>query len=121
MSYSKIEKRIKRKERVTSNVKKHNKSNRPILTIFKSNKNISAQVIDITGKVLLSITSSAKKLADKLKGKSGIEIAKFIGAEIAKEAIKKNISEVVFNKGPYLYSGRIEAFCEEARKNGLKF
>jgi len=122
MSCSKvIEKRKKRKERVTINVKKFNKGKKPVLSIFRSNKNLRAQIVDIDGKVLVSIASNSKELAKSLEGKSGIEVAQFIGSELAKKAVSKKITEVVFNKGSYRYIGRIKAFCEEARKNGLLF
>jgi len=116
-----IEKRHKRKQRVTRSVKKFNKGQKPILNVFRSNKNIRAQIVGIDGKVLVSVASNIKELAKTLKGKSGIEIAKVMGEKMAKEAVGKKIKEVIFNKGSYRYIGRIQAFCEEARKNGLLF
>lgn len=118
---SKIKANKKRKSRTTHKLKKRNKSNRPILTVFRSNKNFYAQIIDLTGKVLVTFSSKSKELAGKLKGKTGIEVATLVGEGLAKAAAKAKIKEVVFNKGPYLYSGRVKAFCEAARKNGLLF
>ena len=111
----------KRKVRTTLQVKKNNKSKRDILVVFRSNKNISAQIIGLDGNVLVSATSSSKTMKDSLKGKSGIEIGACVGAEIAKKAVEKGIKEVVFNKGPYMYTGRVKALADAARENGLIF
>lgn len=111
----------KRKIRTTLQVKKNNKSKKNILVVFRSNKNISAQIIDLNGSVLASATSSSKIMKDSLKGKGGIEIAASVGEEIAKRAIENNVKEVVFNKGPYMYTGRVKALADAARKNGLIF
>jgi large subunit ribosomal protein L18 len=121
MSHSIEQKRKKRKERVTINIKKLNKGQKPILYVFRSNKNIRAQIIDTIGNVLISVVSDAKQFDKELKNKKGVEIAEIIGGKIAKEALAKDIKEVVFNKGRYKYIGRIKAFCEGARKNGLLF
>lgn len=119
-------KRIKpadrRRSRTTYRVKKYNKGKRPVLFVFRSNKNIYAQVINVeNGEVLASCSSKSKEFAKKMKGKSGIEIAKMVGEGIAKKAVENKIKKVAFNKGPYLYAGRVKALCEEARKNGLLF
>lgn len=111
----------KRKIRTTLQVRKNNKSQKSILVVFRSNKNISAQIIDLNGNVLASATSSSKIMKDSLKGKSGIEIASAVGEEIAKKAIENNVKEVVFNKGPYIYTGRVKALADAARKSGLIF
>jgi large subunit ribosomal protein L18 len=111
----------KRKERTKYRVDKFNKSNRPVLIVSRTNKNISAQVIDINGKVLAVLTSASKTLSEKLKGKSGTEKASFIGKEFGKLASGKGIKEVVFNKGPYNYIGRVKAFADGCREGGLVF
>lgn len=111
----------KRKIRTTLQVKRNNKGKRNILNIFKSNKNIYAQIIDLQGNVLVSATSNSKEMKESLAKKSGIEIAEIVGEDLGKKAIAKNIKEVVFNKGPYMYIGRVKALAEGARKAGLDF
>ncbi len=111
----------KRKIRTTLQVKRNNKGKRNILNVFKSNKNIYAQIIDLCGNVLVSATSNSKSMKELLEGKTGVEIASIVGEELGKKAIAKNIKEVVFNKGPYMYIGRIKALAEGARKAGLDF
>jgi large subunit ribosomal protein L18 len=111
----------RRKERNAFRVKINNKSKKPILNVFKSNKNIYAQIVDEDGKVLTCASSKTKELADKLVNKKGIEIAMEVGETIAERAIKAGISDVVFNKGPYLYIGRVKALADSARQSGLKF
>ena len=111
----------RRRERNSYKIKTFNKGKRPILNVFRSNKNIYAQIIDVEGKVLASASSKTEGMAEKLNKKTGIEIAIEVGALIAQEAKKVGISSVVFNKGPYLYIGRVKALADSARKNGLEF
>ncbi|MDR2526854.1 MAG: 50S ribosomal protein L18 [Rickettsiales bacterium] len=111
----------KRRDRNTLRIQKCNKSGRPILSVFRSNKNISVQIIDIDGKVITTSTSASKDNKLKLAKKSGIDIACFIGEDIAKKALDKNVKEIVFNKGPYSYTGRVKAVADGARKGGLVF
>ena len=93
---------------------------RPRLSVFRSNANISAQIIyDVKGTTLVSASSLEKEL--KLTNGGNVEAAKIIGAEIAKRANKANIKEVVFDRGGYLYHGRVKALAEAARENGLEF
>ena len=95
-------------------------ANRPRLSVFRSNANISAQIIDDEkGITLVSAASLEKDL--KLTNGGNVEAAKIIGAEIAKRANKANIKEVVFDRGGYLYHGRVKALAEAARENGLEF
>ncbi|MGI6329317.1 MAG: 50S ribosomal protein L18 [Bacilli bacterium] len=92
----------------------------PRLNVFRSNKQISASLIDdLQGETLVSISSLNKDL--KIIKGNNLEAAKIVGQEIAKAAKKLKITEVVFDRGGYLYHGRIKALAEEARKNGLKF
>ena len=93
---------------------------RPRLSVFRSNANISAQIIDDEkGITLVSASSLEKEL--KLTNGGNVEAAKIIGAEIAKRAQKANIKQVVFDRGGYLYHGRVKALAEAARENGLEF
>lgn len=92
---------------------------RPRLNIFRSNKNIYAQVIDdVAGVTLASASTIDKEL--KATG-SKVEQAKQVGALVADRAKKKKINEVVFDRGGYLYHGRVQALAEAARENGLEF
>ena len=93
---------------------------RPRLSVFRSNANITAQIIDDEkGVTLVSVSTLEKEL--NIKNGGNVEAAKLIGAEIAKRAKKAKISEVVFDRGGYLYHGRVKALAEAARENGLKF
>ena len=93
---------------------------KPRLCVFRSNANIEAQIIDdVKGTTLVSATSLDKSL--KLKNGSNIEAAKVVGAEIAKRAKKAKINAVVFDRGGYLYHGRVKALAEAAREGGLEF
>ena len=89
----------------------------PRLCVFRSNKHISAQIIDDTKGVTLA---SAARGALKIKG-SNIEAAKKVGEELAKAALAKKIKAVVFDRSGYIYHGRVAALAEGAREGGLKF
>lgn len=92
---------------------------RPRLNVFRSLKHIYAQVIDDDKGITLAAASSVEKDFD---GKGGnIAAAKAVGAAIAKKAIEKGISEVVFDRGGYIYHGRVAALAQAAREAGLKF
>ena len=95
-------------------------SERPRLCVFRSNANIEAQIIDdVKGVTLVSASSLEKEL--NLKNGGNVEAAKVIGAEIAKRAKKAKINTVVFDRGGYLYHGRVKALAEAAREGGLEF
>ena len=95
-------------------------SERPRLCVFRSNANIEAQIIDdVKGVTLVSASSLEKEL--NLKNGGNIEAAKVIGTEIAKRAKKAKIKAVVFDRGGYLYHGRVKALAEAAREGGLEF
>ena len=115
----KISSKKKRKLRNRKKLKKVN-SNRYRLSVSKSLKNLSAQIIDDKQKKTLVSASSIEKGLDKSKTKK-IEKSNLIGELLAKRAKEKNISNVYFDRGEYKYHGRIKAFAETLRKNGLKF
>lgn len=94
------------------------KSNRPRLSIFRSNKNISCQIIDDTKG--LTLASACTKEIKDIKGKN-IKAAEALGKLIAEKAIRKDITKVVFDRGLYKYHGRVKALADSARKNGLIF
>lgn len=91
---------------------------RPRLSVFRSNKEIYAQLVDDTAGHTLAATSS--RALKELKG-TKMEIAKQVGEAIAKIALEKGIELVCFDRGGYLYHGRIKAIAEGAREGGLKF
>ena len=90
----------------------------PRLNVFRSNNQIFAQIIDdVNGTTLVS--SSSVEL--KIKNGGNVEGAKLVGKDIAEKAKKININKVVFDRGGYLYHGRVQALAEAARENGLEF
>ena len=90
----------------------------PRLNVYRSNKNIYAQVIDDVAGVTLV---SASTLDSEVSGNTKTEQAASVGAVVAKRAVEKSITEVVFDRGGYLYHGRVQALAEAARENGLDF
>ena len=93
---------------------------RPRLNVFRSSKHIYAQIInDETGTTLVSASTLDKNL--NLTSTGNVEAAKVIGEAIAKRALEKNIQAVVFDRGGYIYHGRVQALAEAARENGLQF
>ncbi|KRN03125.1 50S ribosomal protein L18 [Levilactobacillus senmaizukei DSM 21775 = NBRC 103853] len=91
---------------------------RPRLNVFRSNKNIYAQVIDdVAGVTLVSASTLDSEVSEANK----TDEAKAVGALVAKRAVEKKITNVVFDRGGYLYHGRVQALAEAARENGLKF
>jgi len=110
----------KRKKRNRFNLKKD--STRLRLSVYRSNQNIYAQVIDDkTGNTLLSASTMDKDFRSKKKFGGNIAAAEEIGSSIAKLAKDAGVKEVVFDRGSYVYHGRVKALAESARKNGLIF
>ena len=96
-------------------------SDYPRLSVFRSNKEIYCQVIDdVSGKTLLQSSSRDKAITD-LKLKSNIEVSFNVGKSVAENAIKKGIDKIKFDRGGYLYHGRVKSLAEGAREGGLKF
>lgn len=115
---SRNEARIARHARLRKKVS--GTSDVPRLCVFRSLNNISVQIIDDTkGVTLVSASSLDKDL--KLKKTGNVEAAKAVGESIAKKAKKAKITKVVFDKGGYLYHGRVQALADAARENGLEF
>ena len=117
MAFSKINRRAKIKRRIRKKVS--GTAQLPRLTVFRSNKQIYAQLIDDSKGVTLASASSYKnKKADKL---AKIEQATVVGKEIAEKGIKAGINSVVFDRNGYLYHGRVKSLADSAREGGLKF
>jgi large subunit ribosomal protein L18 len=95
---------------------------RPRLSIFKSIKHIYAQIIDDeTGITLVSASTLSGDVRDEIAGGNNMEVAKVVGEAIGRKAIEKNITSVVFDRGGYLYHGKLKALAEAAREAGLTF
>jgi large subunit ribosomal protein L18 len=117
MASKKVEKRAKIKRRIRKNV--FGTSTQPRLSVFRSNKEIYAQVIDdVEGKTLASSSSYKNKAAN---GKSKSDAASIVGKEIAEKATKAGVDKVVFDRNGYQYHGRIKSLADGAREGGLKF
>ncbi len=95
---------------------------RPRLNVYRSLSNIYAQIIDDSkGVTIVSASTLDKEVAELINGKSKTEAAKVVGEVIGKRAKAKKINEVVFDRGGYLYTGRVQAVADGARAAGLKF
>ena len=111
----------RKKFRVSNKLKKVAKSDRFRLSIFRSSKNISAQIIDDSKNVTLLSASSIEKDIKNTKTKNKTELSKVVAEKLAKKAQEKNISKIYFDRGIYKYHGRIKIFAETLRKNGMEF
>ena len=117
---SRNDKRLKRHERVRKNL--YGTPERPRLCVFRSNKNISAQVIDdVNGVTLVSASTLDKELRAEIENGGNKEAEKKVGEAVAKRALAKGIEEVCFDRGGFLYHGRVAELAEGAREGGLKF
>ena len=95
---------------------------RPRLNVFRSNKHIYAQLIDdVSGATLVSASTLDKELKDQVANGGSTEAAKLVGNLVAKRALDKGYETIVFDRGGYLYHGRIQSLAEAAREAGLKF
>lgn len=111
---------LKRKTRVRKKIR--GTTDRPRLNVFKSARHIYAQIIDdTTGVTLVAASTIQNEAGDTLKYTGNIEAAKHVGASIAKKALEKNISSVVFDRNGFLYHGRVKALADAARESGLSF
>lgn len=121
---------IKKKSRTLVREKKHMRirnhlsgtSTRPRLSVFRSNKHMYAQVIDDeAANTLVAASTTEKAVKSELKYTDDVEAAKYLGTVIAKRTLEKGISEVVFDRGGFIYQGKIKALADAAREEGLKF
>ena len=116
----KLNTKDRKRFRIRSKLKRNNPNNRMRLAVFRSLKNISAQIIDEkNNKTIISATSNIKDLKEKNKKKS--ELSEIVAAKLAEKAKEKNITKVYFDRSTFKYHGRIKIFAETLRKNGLKF
>ncbi len=117
---SRADARAKRHYRLRNNIS--GTADRPRLAVFRSNMHIYAQVIDDTvGNTLCAASTVEKDIRAKLEKTNDVEAAKAVGEAVAKKAIEKGITTVVFDRGGFVYHGKIQALADAAREAGLKF
>ena len=121
---------VSKKSRQEVRVKKHMKirgrfagtAERPRLAVFRSNNHMYAQIIDDTvGKTLVAASTLEKDVKAELKKTNDVEAAAYLGTVIAKRAIEAGIKEVVFDRGGFIYQGKVAALADAAREAGLEF
>ena len=111
----------RRRQRTSGKVKRNN-SGRPRLAVYRSGKHIYAQIIiDKSGTTVAAASSIDKEVRGNLKTGANIEAASVVGKVVAERAKKVGVDMVVFDRGGYLYHGRVKALAEAARKGGLSF
>jgi large subunit ribosomal protein L18 len=124
MGFNQIAKKVARKKKHFSVRKKvQGTSDRPRLVVFKSNKNIYAQLVDdSTSKTLTGVSSLSTNLRDEVsQAESRLAVAEAVGKVIAQKAAELKIKEVVFDRGSYIYHGIVKSLADGAREGGLKF
>ena len=117
-----VKDRTERRKGTVRRVVKAAASGRARLSVFRSSKHIYAQVIDdVKGATLVSASSLEKGMRGSLKTGANVDAAKAVGKLVAQRAIEKGVKAVVFDRGGYLYHGRIKALADAAREGGLSF
>ena len=117
----KLNSNIRKRFRVSNKVKRVASNDRFRLSIFRSSSNISAQIIDDVKKVTLISASSVEKEIKSGPKVNKIELSKIVAEKLAKKAQEKKITKIFFDRGVYKYHGRVKAFAEALRKNGMEF
>ncbi len=121
---------VSKKSRSEIRTKKHTRlrnriagtAERPRLAVFRSNKHMYAQIIDDTvGNTLVAASTLEKAAKDELEYTDTVEAAAYVGTLIAKRALEKGIEEVIFDRGGFIYHGKVQALADAAREAGLKF
>ena len=120
MSNIKEIKRIARHRRIRKTMS--GTAQRPRMCVHRSLKNMSVSLVDdTTGKVLMGLSTLAKEIKDKIKNGGNIKAAQALGEAFAKAVCAKGVKVVSFDRGGYIYHGRVKAFADAARKAGLEF
>jgi large subunit ribosomal protein L18 len=118
-------KRLGRRERRHLRIRQkvRGDSQRPRLVVYRSNKHVYAQIVDdMVGKTIVGVCGSSKVVTDRVKDDTeSFAESRAVGEEIAKRALEKGVSKIVFDRAGYRYHGRIRALAEAARKAGLQF
>ena len=117
----KIDTKSRKKFRVSNKVKKVSSNDRFRLSISRSSKNISAQIIDDSKSITLISASSIEKDIKSGPKSNKTELSKIVAERLAKKAQEKKITKIYFDRGVYKYHGRIKVFAETLRKNGMEF
>ena len=121
---------VSKKSRTEVREKKHSRmrnhlagtAERPRLAVFRSNNHMYAQIIDDTvGKTLVSASTVEKEVKAELEKTNNVDAAAYVGTVVAKRALEKGIKEVVFDRGGFIYQGKIQALADAAREAGLEF
>ena len=112
---------IRKKFRVSNKLKKVAAKDRFRLSISRSSKNISAQIIDDTKNITLFSASSIEKDIKSGPKVNKTELSKIVAEKLAKKALEKKITKIFFDRGVYKYHGRVKVFAETLRKNGMEF
>ena len=117
---SKSELRVKKHERLRNRLS--GTAERPRLAVFRSNNHMYAQIIDDTvGNTLVSASTAEKAVKAEIEKTNNVEAAAYVGTLVATRAIEKGINTVVFDRGGFLYQGKIQALADAAREAGLQF
>ena len=121
-----VSKESRQKIRVKKHMKIRNRfsgtAERPRLAVFRSNNHMYAQIIDDTvGNTLVSASTLEKEVAKELEKTNNVDAAAYLGTVIAKRALEKGITAVVFDRGGFIYQGKVAALAEAAREAGLEF
>lgn len=114
-----LEGRARRKRRIRKKI--HGTADKPRLTVFKSTRHISVQLIDDDAGKTIAAASTYSATKESAKGKGNCTAAKTVGEAIAERAIGKGVSAVVFDRNGYRYHGRVKVLADAARQKGLKF
>ena len=111
----------RKKLRIRSNLKKVSSQERYRLSVSRSSKNISAQIIDDNKNITILSASSKDKSIKSLDKKNKTELSQVVAENLAKKAVEKKITKIYFDRGLYKYHGRVKIFAETLRKNGMEF
>ena len=111
----------RKKFRVRNNLKKVSSQERYRLSVSRSSKNISAQIIDDNKNITILSASSKDKSIKSLDKKNKTELSQVVAENLAKKAVEKKITKIYFDRGLYKYHGRVKTFAETLRKNGMEF
>ena len=121
---------VSKQDKNALRIKKHQRlrnrfagtAERPRLAVFRSNNHMYAQIIDDTvGNTLVAASTVEKAVKDELEKTNNIDAAAYVGTLVAKRALDKGIKEVVFDRGGFIYQGKVQALAEAAREAGLEF
>ena len=117
----KISTKERKKFRIRNKLKRISIKDRLRLSVSRTSKNISAQIIDDKNNITILSASSNEKSIKSLNKKNKTELSQIVAESLAKKALEKKITKIYFDRGIYKYHGRVKVFAETLRKNGLKF